>query len=237
VCRACSIARRCKSSPILMEEKGSETQGRHGDVGSEGSVEQRYEPTNRNWIRGGTVGRGRVRARSPYPSRASTVNPAVVYRKGIELTPGGLRCVLGSGVPRKLTERGASGADRTAEVSRGHSVCLAVCVSGGLKSRSARGHELISKGGSNVSLAKERGRYGEVYPGTKAKAGDSQDGPAATSCYSLEDRVSLVRGNLKGLRRTTGSYSKGAIPPRNRSAQAGEWSSLHYGGEGVVVPP
>ena len=65
VCRACSIARRCKSSPILLEEKGSEAQGRHGDVGSEGSVEQRYEPTNSNWRRGGTVGRGRVRARSP----------------------------------------------------------------------------------------------------------------------------------------------------------------------------
>ena len=46
-----------------------------------------------------------------------------------------------------------------------------------------------------------------------------------------------ARGDLKGWRRTTGSYSKGAIPPRNRAAQAGEWSSLHYGGEGVMVPP
>ena len=116
-------------------------------------------------------------------------------------------------------------------------MCLAVCVSGGLKSRSVRGHGLISKSGGNVSLAKGRGRYGEVYTGTKAKAGDSQDGPAATSCSALEDRVSITRWNLKGLRRTTGSYSKGAIPPRNRSAQAGEWSSLHYGGEGEVVPP
>ncbi len=124
-----------------------------------------------------------------------------------------------------------------AEVGGAHSVCLAVCVSGGLKSRSACGHGLISKSGSNVSLAKERGRYGEVYPGTKAKAGDSQDGPAATSCRSLEDRVSIARWNLKGVRRTTGSYSKGVIPARNRSAQAGEWSSLHYGGEGAVVPP
>ena len=128
-------------------------------------------------------------------------------------------------------------AEAPSEVSRGHSVCLAVCISGGLKSRAARGHGLISKSGSNASLAKGRGRYGEVYPGTKAKAGDSQDGPAATSCSALEDRVSTARWNPKGLRRTTGSYSKGAIPPRNRSAQAGEWSSLHYGGEGVVVPP
>ena len=116
-------------------------------------------------------------------------------------------------------------------------MCLAACVSGGLKSRSARGHGSISKSGGNASLAKGRGRYGEVYTGTKAKAGNSQDGPAATSCSALEDRVSIARGNLKGLRRTTGSYSKGAIPPRNRSAQAGEWSSLPYGGEGAVVPP
>jgi len=73
--------------------------------------------------------------------------------------------------------------------------------------------------------------------GTNAKAGHSQDGPKATFGSLSEDRVLPVRGDLKGLRRTTGSYSKGAILPRNRSAQAGEWSSLHYGGEGVLVPP
>ena len=123
------------------------------------------------------------------------------------------------------------------EVRGAYSACLAVCISGGLKSRSARGHGLISKSGGNASLAKGRGRYGEVYTGTKAKAGDSQDGPAATSCSTLEDRVSTARWNLKGLRRTTGSYSMGAISARNRSAQAREWSSLHYRGEGVVVPP
>ncbi len=91
------------------------------------------------------------------------------------------------------------------EVGGGHSVCLAVCVSGGLKSRSARGHGLISKSGGNASLAEGGERYGEVYPGTKAKAGDSQDGPAAISCNPSEDRVSTARWNLKGLRRTTGS--------------------------------
>ena len=31
-----------------MEVKDSEAQGRHREVGSEGSVEQMYEPTNRN---------------------------------------------------------------------------------------------------------------------------------------------------------------------------------------------
>jgi hypothetical protein len=39
-------------SPNLMEVKGSEAQGRHREVGSEGSVEQRYGPMDKNRIRG-----------------------------------------------------------------------------------------------------------------------------------------------------------------------------------------
>jgi hypothetical protein len=35
-----------------MEVKGSEAQGRHREVGSAGSVEQRYGPMDKNWIRG-----------------------------------------------------------------------------------------------------------------------------------------------------------------------------------------
>ena len=35
-----------------MEVKGSETQGRHREVGSEGSVEQRYGPMDKNRIGG-----------------------------------------------------------------------------------------------------------------------------------------------------------------------------------------
>jgi hypothetical protein len=48
--RACSAANGCKSRPNLMEVKGSEAQGRHREVGSEGSVEQRYGPMDKNWI-------------------------------------------------------------------------------------------------------------------------------------------------------------------------------------------
>jgi hypothetical protein len=88
---------------------------------------------------------------------------------------------------------------------RGHSACLAARVSGGLKSRSARGHGPISKGGGNASLAEVGGRYGEAYTGTKAKAGDSQGGPEATTKRASEGRAPTVRWGLKGLRRTTGS--------------------------------
>jgi hypothetical protein len=35
-----------------MEVKGSEAQGRHREVGSEASVEQRYGPMDKNWIGG-----------------------------------------------------------------------------------------------------------------------------------------------------------------------------------------
>ena len=42
--RACSTAFGCRSRPNLMEVKGSEAQGCHREVGSEGSVEQRYGP-------------------------------------------------------------------------------------------------------------------------------------------------------------------------------------------------
>ena len=43
---------RVKVPSNLMEVKGSEAQGRHREVGSEGSVEQRYGPMDKNWIRG-----------------------------------------------------------------------------------------------------------------------------------------------------------------------------------------
>jgi len=42
----------CKSRPNLMEVKGSEAQGHHREVGSAGSVEQRYGPMDKNRIRG-----------------------------------------------------------------------------------------------------------------------------------------------------------------------------------------
>ncbi len=54
------------------------------------------------------------------------------------------------------------------------SACLAARVSGGFKSRSARGPGPISESGGNASLAEAGGRYEETLTGTKAKAGYSQ---------------------------------------------------------------
>ena len=83
----------------------------------------------------------------------------------------------------------------------------------------------------------ERGRYGEPYTGTQAKAGHSHGGPGATSCRTPEGRALAVRRGPQGLRRTTGSSSRGDIPRMNRSATDGAWSRRHDGGEGMRVPP
>ena len=68
----------------------------------------------------------------------------------------------------------------------------------------ARMRSAVSKGGGNASLAGVRGRYGEAYTGTKAKAGHSQGGPEATARRTSEDRVPTARWDPKGMRRSTG---------------------------------
>ena len=87
-------------SPNLVEVKGSEAQGRHREVGSEGSVEQRYEPTNRNWIR-------RRYGRTSWHETTKSISTKGPTRKssgcvpkvsiGKRLTPGGLYRCLGIG--------------------------------------------------------------------------------------------------------------------------------------------
>ena len=74
--RACSSTWGCKSSPNLMEVKGSEAQGRRREAGSEGSAEQRHGLMDKNRIRGVRVGRAGKRPQSPSPSRTQNVNPA-----------------------------------------------------------------------------------------------------------------------------------------------------------------
>jgi hypothetical protein len=87
-------------SPNLVEVKGSEAQGRHREVGSEGSVEQSYEPTDRNWIsrRQGWTSR-REMTKSIF-TKGRTRKPSgcvAKVRVGKRLTPGGLPCCLGNG--------------------------------------------------------------------------------------------------------------------------------------------
>jgi hypothetical protein len=153
-------------------------------------------------MRCGTLGTsGHATTKSSIRSGVCFINPAFTHRKfgvllrevcmaskskvgmqegGTAGKPGGNREHKPRPAAMIRTERGEIPSDRHAEVSRGHSACLAARVSGGLKSRAARDHGPISKGGGNASPAGERGRYGEPYTGTKAKAGHSQGGPEAT---------------------------------------------------------
>jgi len=107
-CRACPADLEGASpSPNLVEVKGSEAQGRHREVGSEGSVEQRYEPTDRNWI---NRRQGRTSWREATKSlftkgrkrKSSGCVPKVSVRN--RLTPGGLyRCLgIGTGAIERL---------------------------------------------------------------------------------------------------------------------------------------
>ena len=59
--------------------------GYRREAGSEGSVEQRCEPMNKNRIRGASAGRAGNWSRSPYPSRARSVDPAAVHRRRLSL--------------------------------------------------------------------------------------------------------------------------------------------------------
>jgi len=108
--------------PARWRRRAREAQGRHREVGSEGSVERTRGARNTNRIRGVTVlGRVGTRPQSPPSAKGLFCKSGVDARTGLRLTPGELREALGSGVPRKVAEGGESFSDRPAAVSRGHS--------------------------------------------------------------------------------------------------------------------
>jgi hypothetical protein len=94
-------------SPNLVEVKGSEAQGRHREVGSEGSVKQRHEPTNRNWIirrQGWTSWREAAKCIFTKSRKRKFSGCVPKVSVGNRLTPGGLyRCLgLGTGGIERL---------------------------------------------------------------------------------------------------------------------------------------
>jgi hypothetical protein len=100
-----------------MEVKGSEAQGRHREVGSEGSVEQRYGPMDKNWI-GGLRRRtsGQLIAKSVSIKDAGGKSGGRVS-KAVELIAGELLHCL-----EFVTEGGVIHSDPAAAVSSGRSV-------------------------------------------------------------------------------------------------------------------
>src|SRR5262245_12968259 len=108
--------------PARWRRRTREAQGRHREVGSEGSVERTRGARNTNRIRGVTV-LGPVGTQPPSPPSAKGLfcKSGVYAQMVLRLTPGELRDASGSGAPRKLAEGGESCPDRPAAVSRGHS--------------------------------------------------------------------------------------------------------------------
>ena len=87
-------------SPNLVEVKGSEAQGRHREVGSEGSVEQSDEPTDRNWIsrrQGWTSQHEMTKSIFTKGRKRKSSGCVAKVRVGKRLTPGGLQRCLGIG--------------------------------------------------------------------------------------------------------------------------------------------
>jgi hypothetical protein len=99
-----------------MEVKGSEAQGRHREVGSEGSVEQRYGPMDKNWI-------GGLRRRTSEQLIAKSVSIKDAGGKSGGSRIESSRAYRGRSVACLgfVTERGVIHADPAAEVSSGRS--------------------------------------------------------------------------------------------------------------------
>lgn len=68
-----------------MRVKGSETQGLRPRGGSERSVEQKRESMNKNRIRGVSAGRAALLLRSPYSSKAQSVDSAIARGRRLNL--------------------------------------------------------------------------------------------------------------------------------------------------------
>lgn len=77
-------------SANLMEVKAREAQGRHREVGSEGSVDQRYEPTDRNWISRRQGRESQREVTKPISIKGRTRKFSGCVPKVCELTPGDL---------------------------------------------------------------------------------------------------------------------------------------------------
>ncbi len=99
-----------------------EAQGRHCEVGSEGSVERMRGARNTNLIRGVTVlGPVGTQPPSPLSTEGMFGQSSVSAQTVLRLTPGELLSALGRGGPRQVAEGDRSLPNPSAAVSRRHS--------------------------------------------------------------------------------------------------------------------
>ena len=113
--------------PARWRRRTREAQGRHREVGSEGSVERMRGARNTNLIGGVTylepVG---TQPLSPLSTEGMFCKSSVYAQTVLRLTPGELLSALGRGMPRKLAEGDRRLPDHSAAVSRRHSTYAGV---------------------------------------------------------------------------------------------------------------
>src|SRR5438477_12618697 len=99
-----------------MEVKGSKAQGRHREVGSEGSVEQRYGPMHKNRIRG-------LRRRTRWQMTTKSVSIKYAGGKSGGRVAEAVECIAAEpGHCQEFgTYRGVLNPDRASAVSSGRS--------------------------------------------------------------------------------------------------------------------
>lgn len=125
-CRTCSTAWGWKSLDNLMEVKSSEAQGQNREGLSEGSVEQRRDPTNRNRIGGRTGGTsGQVTAKSisikdrSCKSGGDATTAVEPTPRGLHRGPRGLGTLRGVLTPMQKSAEGIVGARATSRMTGG----------------------------------------------------------------------------------------------------------------------
>ena len=99
--------------PTWRGRRISKTRGRHREVGSKGSVEQKRELMNKNLIGGVSIGRAATSPQSPISTEGAKRRPGSCALKAVELTSGGLCWV-------SQRDWANQDGDPSTEVSRGH---------------------------------------------------------------------------------------------------------------------
>ncbi len=97
--------------------------GYRREAGSEGSRDQTCESMDKNRIQGVSVGRAGNVSRSPYPSRARSVDPAAVHRRRLRLPREICSVLLGQ---LRLPRDSLTAVQKSAEGIVGHAVGTAI---------------------------------------------------------------------------------------------------------------
>ncbi|WP_339748299.1 hypothetical protein [uncultured Rubinisphaera sp.] len=174
----------------LMEVKESEVQGRRREAGSEGSVERKREPMNKNRI-GGCFGRTsqHVMTKSTSIKDQGSKSGGCAW-KIVRLTSGGLCCLEVEACLGTWSEKIARFSDRSTEVSRGHS----------RSANSIRLSETLPRKGRNSQGSQDRRGTSKARTvlspsGEGEWCGSKDPNLVSEQCQNIQLRLAFTEGN------------------------------------------